>query len=192
MGADSQASSKSGFEPWADTFKKAYEHMGNPKFLINAGDLVDNGDLEEQWQWMLGLAQEHLMKVPFVPVLGGHEVSDWDGDATTPNNNFYNHFNLPRKVVDATHDGSVYSFEYGDALYMVYNSQFDGKLNEDGSVDWDDDQHEQFWNQIDWMRNTVAKTDKKWKFVTLHKAPYATGDNSAQWEGIALNFTGKI
>ena len=53
--------------------------MGNPKFLINAGDLVDNGDLEEQWQWMLGLAQEHLMKVPFVPVLGGHEVSDWDG-----------------------------------------------------------------------------------------------------------------
>lgn len=75
---------------------------------------------------------------------------------------------------------------------MVYNSQFDGKLNEDGSVDWDDDQHEQFWNQIDWMRNTVAKTDKKWKFVTLHKAPYATGDNSAQWEGIALNFTGKI
>lgn len=88
MGADSQASSKSGFEPWADTFKKAYEHMGNPKFLINAGDLVDNGDLEEQWQWMLGLAQEHLMKVPFVPVLGGHEVSDWDGDATTPNNNF--------------------------------------------------------------------------------------------------------
>ncbi|MEC0201394.1 glycosyl hydrolase family 8 [Paenibacillus lautus] len=188
VGADSQASSKSGFEPWADTFKKAYEHIGNPKFLINAGDLVDNGDLEEQWQWMLGLAQEHLMKVPFVPVLGGHEVSDWDGDATTPNNNFYNHFNLPRKVVDATHDGSVYSFEYGDALYMVYNSQFDGKLNEDGSVDWEDDQHEQFWNQIDWMRNTVAKTDKKWKFVTLHKAPYAAGDNSAQWEGDRVEF----
>lgn len=188
VGADSQASSKSGFEPWADTFKKAYEHTGNPKFLINAGDLVDNGDLEEQWQWMLGLAQEHLMKVPFVPVLGGHEVSDWDGDATTPNNNFYNHFNLPRKVVDATHDGSVYSFEYGDALYMVYNSQFDGKLNKDGSVDWDDEQHEQFWNQIDWMRNTVAKTDKKWKFVTLHKAPYAAGDNSAQWEGDRVKF----
>ncbi|MGM1049788.1 MAG: glycosyl hydrolase family 8 [Bacillota bacterium] len=188
VGSDSQASSKSGFEPWADTFRKAYEHIGNPKFLINAGDLVDNGDLEEQWQWMLGLAQEYLMKVPIVPVLGGHEVSDWDGDETTPNNNFYNHFNLPRKVVDATHDGSVYSFEYGDALYMVYNSQFDGKLNENGSVDWDDDEHEQFWNQIDWMRNTVAKTDRKWKFVTFHKAPYAAGDNSAQWEGDRVKF----
>ncbi|WP_438497827.1 fibronectin type III domain-containing protein [Paenibacillus sp. IHBB 3054] len=188
VGSDSQASSKSGFEPWADTFRKANEHIGNPKFLINAGDLVDNGDLEEQWQWMLGLAQQSLMKVPFVPVLGGHEVSDWDGDETTRNNNFYNHFNLPRKVVEATHDGSVYSFEYGDALYMVYNSQFDGKLNEDGSVNWDDEKHEQFWNQIDWMRNTVAKSDKKWKFVAFHKAPYASGDNSAQWEGDRVKF----
>lgn len=189
VGSDSQASSESEFEPWADTFKKAYEHIGNPKFLINAGDLVDNGDLEEQWQWMLGLAQEHLLKVPFVPVLGGHEISDWDGDATTPNNNFYNHFNLPRKVVDATHDGSVYSYEYGDGLYMVFNSQFDGKVNEDGStVDWDDDKKEQFWNQVKWMQNTVAKTDKKWKFVMFHKSPYAAGDNSAQWEDERVQF----
>ncbi|WP_120465093.1 glycosyl hydrolase family 8 [Paenibacillus aceti] len=188
VGSDSQALSKEDFEPWADTFKKARAHIGDPKFLINAGDLVDNGDLEEQWQWMLGVAQDELLNVPFVPVLGGHEIQDYDGDETTPNNNFYNHFNLPRKVVEATHDGSVYSFEYGDALYMVYNSQFDGKLNADGTVNWDDDQHEQFWNQVDWMRNTVAKTDKKWKFVTFHKSPYAAGDNSAQWEGERIEF----
>ncbi|MEC0240331.1 glycosyl hydrolase family 8 [Paenibacillus dokdonensis] len=188
VGSDSQASNKAEFEPWADTFKKANNHIGSPKFLINSGDLVDNGDLEEQWQWLLGVAQDQLLNVPFVPVLGGHEVSDWDGDETTPNNNFYNHFNLPRNVVKATHDGSVYSFEYGDALYMVFNSEFDGKLKEDGSVDWDDDKHEQFWNQVDWMRNTVAKSDAKWKFVTFHKSPYAAGDNSAQWEESRIQF----
>ncbi|WP_256760627.1 glycosyl hydrolase family 8 [Cohnella sp. WQ 127256] len=187
-GSDSQASSKEEFKPWEDTFRKAVEQIGEPKFLINAGDLVDHGDLEEQWQWMLGLAQEQLLNVPFVPVLGGHEILDWDGDETTSNNNFYNHFNLPRKVVDATYDGSVYSFEYGDALYMVYNSQFDGKLNKDGTINWDDDQHEQFWNQVAWMKNTVAKSDKKWKFVAFHKSPYAAGDNSAQWEGDRIDF----
>ncbi|OAB47597.1 glycosyl hydrolase family 8 [Paenibacillus antarcticus] len=189
VGSDSQASSESEFEPWADTFKKANNYIGDPKFLISAGDLVDNGDLEEQWQWMLGLAQEPLLNVPYVPVLGGHEISDWDGDETTPNNNFYNHFNLPHKVVDATHDGSVYSFEYGDGLYMVFNSQFDGKVSEDGSkVDWDDDKKEQFWNQVTWMQNTVAKSDKKWKFVMFHKSPYAAGDNSAQWEDERVQF----
>ncbi|MWV43306.1 licheninase [Paenibacillus sp. HJL G12] len=188
VGSDSQASNKAEFEPWADTFKKAINHIGNPKFLINAGDLVDNGDLEEQWQWLLGVAQDQLLQVPFVPVLGGHEVNDWDGDETTPNNNFFNHFNLPRNVVKATHDGSVYSFEYGNALYMIINSEFDGKLKEDGSVDWDDDKHEQFWNQVDWMRHTVAKSDAKWKFVTFHKSPYAAGDNSAQWEDERVQF----
>ncbi|MED5017330.1 fibronectin type III domain-containing protein [Paenibacillus chibensis] len=188
VGSDSQASNKAEFEPWADTFAKATHHIGNPKFLINAGDLVDNGDLEEQWQWLLGTVQEQLMNVPFVPVLGGHEVTDWDGDETTPNRNFYNHFNLPRNVVKGTHDGSVYSFEYGNALFMVFNSEFDGKLNQDGSVNWEDSEHEQFWNQVDWMRNTVAKSDAKWKFVTFHKSPYAAGDNSAQWEDERVEF----
>ncbi|MFF2018765.1 glycosyl hydrolase family 8 [Paenibacillus sp. NPDC058177] len=185
-GSDSQASSKSGFEPWGDTFRKAVDYIGDPKFLISAGDLVDNGDLEEQWQWMLGTAQNSLLQVPFVPVLGGHEVMDYDGDETTPNNNFYNHFNLPKQVVADTHEGSVYSFEYGDALYLVFNSQYSGALAEDGkSVEWAD---KQFWDQLDWMKNTVARSDKKWKFVTFHKSPYAAGDNSAQWEDERVQF----
>ncbi|CAH0118134.1 hypothetical protein PAE9249_00600 [Paenibacillus sp. CECT 9249] len=186
VGSDSQASSKANFEPWADTFKKARDYIGDPKFLISAGDLVDNGDLEEQWQWMLGLAQNELLHVPFVPVLGGHEVQDYDGDETTPNNNFYNHFNLPKQVVENTHEGSVYSFEYGDALYMVFNSQYEGGLAENGTdVEWAD---KQFWDQVAWMKNTVAKSDKKWKFVIFHKAPYAAGDNSAQWEDERVQF----
>ncbi|RUT46095.1 licheninase [Paenibacillus anaericanus] len=185
-GSDSQASSKADFEPWGDTFRKAINHMGAPKFLISAGDLVDNGDLEEQWQWMLGVAQDELLQVPYVPVLGGHEVMDYDGDETTPNDNFYNHFNLPEQLVADTHKGSVYSFEYGDALYLVFNSQYAGELTENGEdVEFSD---QQFWDQVAWMKNTVAKSDKKWKFVTFHKSPYAAGDNSAQWEGGRIEF----
>ncbi|WP_229753248.1 S-layer homology domain-containing protein [Paenibacillus segetis] len=185
-GSDSQASSKSEFEPWGDTFRKAIDYMDAPKFLISAGDLVDNGDLEEQWQWMLGVAQDELLQVPYVPVLGGHEVMDYDGDETTPNDNFYNHFNLPKQLVADTHKGSVYSFEYGDALYLVFNSQYAGELAENGKdVEFAD---QQFWDQVAWMKNAVAKSDKKWKFVTFHKSPYAAGDNSAQWEGDRIEF----
>lgn len=184
-GSDSQASSRSGFEPWADTFEKAIGKIGNPKFLLSAGDLVDHGDLEEQWQWMLGLAQNELTTVPFVPVLGGHEVQDYDGDETTPNNNFYNHFNLPKQVVAGTHEGSVYSFEYGDALYLVFNSQFEGKLASNGTVQSAD---REYLDQVKWMKNTVAKSDKKWKFVAFHKGPYAAGDNSGEWEDDRVQF----
>ncbi|MCR8842618.1 fibronectin type III domain-containing protein [Paenibacillus sp. SC116] len=184
-GSDSQASSRSGFEPWADTFKKAKIKIGDPKFLINVGDLVDNGDLEEQWQWMLGLAQNELTTVPIVPVLGGHEVQDYPGDATTPNNNFYNHFNLPKQVVAGTDEGSVYSFEYGDALYLIFNSQYDGGLASDGTVRWVD---QQYLDQVKWMKNVVAKSNKKWKFVAFHKAPYGAGDNSGKYEDERVQF----
>ncbi|MGG1637135.1 Ig-like domain-containing protein [Paenibacillus sp. NRS-1760] len=184
-GSDSQASSRSGFEPWADTFKKAKLQIGDPKFIINAGDLVDNGDLEEQWQWMLGLAQNELTTVPIVPVLGGHEVEDYTGDETTPNNNFYNHFNLPKQVITGTDDGSVYSFEYGDALYIIFNSQYEGGLNSNGTVKWVD---QQYLDQVKWMKNVVAKSDKKWKFVTFHKGPYGAGDNSGQYEDERVQF----
>lgn len=185
-GSDSQASSKEDFQPWGDTFRKAKDLIGDPKFLINAGDLVDNGDLEEQWQWMLGAARQELLNVPFVPVLGGHEIQDYDGDETTPNQNFYNHFNLPKQMVEGTHEGSVYSFEYGDALYLIFNSQYAGQLAENGQdIEWAD---EAFWDQVAWMKNTVARSDKKWKFVAFHKSPYAAGDNSAQWEDDRIQF----
>lgn len=187
VGSDSQASKLSAFEKWQDTFRKAIDQIGDPKFLISVGDLVDNGDLEEQWQWMLGVAQEELAQVPFVPVLGGHEVQDYDGDETTPNRNFYNHFNLPLSAgVNGAHEGSIYSFEYGDALFLVINSQFEGELKSNGKdVDWADDE---FWAQLDWMRLQVAKTDKKWKFVSLHKGPYSAGDNAGQWEDGRIQF----
>ncbi|EPY10770.1 MULTISPECIES: fibronectin type III domain-containing protein [Paenibacillus] len=185
VGSDSQASSKSTFELWQDTFRRAIEHIGDPKFFILTGDLVDNGDLESQWQWFLGLPQQELARVPLVPVLGGHEVKDYDGDETTDNNNFYNHFNLPKDVVKGTHDGSVYAFEYGDALFMQFNSQFEGGLNKKGELEWVDPE---FNAQLDWMRNQVAKTDKKWKFVSLHKGPYSAGDNAGQWEDGRIQF----
>ena len=75
--------------------------------MINNGDLVDHGDLEEQWHWMFGAAENELLNTPIVPVLGGHEIKDYDGDLTTDNRNFYNHFNLPKQVVEGTHEGSV-------------------------------------------------------------------------------------
>lgn len=186
VGADSQASSLSNFEAWGDTFRKAVQYMGSPKFLISAGDLVDNGDLETQWQWMLQVAEDSLLHVPFVPVLGGHEVNDYDGDVTTDNSNFYHHFNVPRQVVAGTHEGSVYSFEYGDALYIVFNSQYEGGLASNGKdIDWEDPE---FRAQVNWMKHTVAKSDKKWKFVSFHKSPYASGDNSALYEDERVQF----
>ncbi|WP_435745260.1 glycosyl hydrolase family 8 [Microbacterium sp. PMB16] len=184
--ADSQASDLSNFLEWQDTFKKAVNTIDDPKFILVNGDLVDNGDLEEQWQWMLDSAADELAHVPYVPVLGGHEVED---SGTLPNNNFYNHFNTPKDSGTGAHDGSVYSFEYGNALFMQFNSQYGGYLDDDGNVARMD---KEFSNQLDWLRRTVAETDARWKFVSLHKGVYSAGENVCNWEADRVAFYEKV
>lgn len=184
--ADSQASDLSSFLAWQDTFEKAVNTVDDPKFILVNGDLVDNGDLEEQWQWMLDSAAEQLAHVPYVPVLGGHEVED---SGTLPNNNFFNHFNTPKDSGTGAHDGSVYSFQYGDALFMQFNSQYGGYLDDDGDVARMDTE---FANQLAWLRRTVAETDAHWKFVSLHKGVYSAGENVCNWESDRVAFYEKV
>ncbi len=183
FGSDSQASDLGSFLEWQDTFAKAIGKVSDPRFLLVAGDLVDNGDLEEQWQWMLNSAAEQFATVPYVPILGGHEVED---SGTVMNNNFYNHFNLPRDAAGTgANEGSVYSFEYGDALFLQFNSQYAGGLDDDGEIGWVDPQ---FTKQVDWIRRTVAESEKHWKFLSLHKGPYSAGDNACIWESDRIAF----
>ncbi|RUT45234.1 hypothetical protein EJP82_16270 [Paenibacillus anaericanus] len=163
---DTQGSSKSNFELWQDTFRKAIDTLVDPKFVLLTGDLTDDGDLEQLWQWFLGVPQTEFANVPFAPIIGNHEIEDY------PNNNYYNHFNLPKDVGTGTEDGSVYAFEYGDALFMQINSQYEGDVSPYKA-------DAQFDAQLKWMRNQVAKTDKKWKFVSMHKGAYSSGDNAS-------------
>lgn len=163
---DTQGSSKSNFELWQDTFRRAIDKLIDPKFVLLTGDLTDDGDLEQLWQWFLGVPKTEFANVPFAPIIGNHEIEDY------PNNNFYNHFNLPKDVGTGTEDGSVYAFEYGDALFMQINTQYEGRVNPYKA-------DAQFTAQLEWMRNQVAKTDKKWKFVSMHKGPYSSGDNAS-------------
>ncbi len=184
VATDTQGSDKQNFQYWGDTFKRAIAQVGDPKFMAITGDLTDDGDCEEQYQWFLGIPQNEYAKVPIVPVQGNHETNDQD----YPNNNFYYHFNLPKDVGigyrSGMDNGSVYSFEYGNALFMVMNTQYEGELGSSGSSPTVDPQ---FNAQVKWMRNQVAKTNKKWKFVLLHKSPYSAGDN-AKYEDDRVQF----
>ncbi|NEW07903.1 hypothetical protein GK047_18040 [Paenibacillus sp. SYP-B3998] len=163
---DTQGSDKANFELWQDTFRKAIDKLVDPKFVLLTGDLTDDGDLEQLWQWFLGVPKTEFANVPFAPIVGNHEIEDY------PNNNFYNHFNLPKDVGTGTEDGTVYAFEYGDALFMQINTQYEGEVNPYRA-------DAQFDAQLKWMRNQVAKTDKKWKFVSMHKGAYSSGDNAS-------------
>lgn len=156
---DSQGTTEKDFEIWNHTLQQGMAKFPESKFILVAGDLVDNGDIEEQWSWFFNKPQGILANIPLVPLVGNHESSG--------NTNYSAHFNLPNgSNTGAKPDGSVYSLDYGPAHFMVMNTEYYG-----GSSDAEI--AAVYKQQVEWLRREVATSDKKWKVVFLHKSPYS-------------------
>ncbi|MFS0841070.1 S-layer homology domain-containing protein [Paenibacillus sp. 1P03SA] len=158
---DPQGTTESEYVTWKHTLEEALNKFPTSKFVTITGDLVDNGDIENQWMWLLNQPKDLFSKLPVVPALGNHE--------SKANNNFTYHFNLPNTSnTEAKPDGSVYSFDYGPAHFMVINTEY----NEAKGIDT------VYKKQEEWLRAEAAKTDKKWKIVMFHKSPYSVASHT--------------
>ncbi|WP_237690918.1 phosphodiester glycosidase family protein [Paenibacillus caui] len=147
---DSQASDQAGFDLWKNTLNQATADMPDADFIVHAGDMVDNGYKENEWNMWFAAAQDKLMNTTLVAAVGNHEVT-----GTSGNGDFLNHFNQPGNGLDSL-KGSNFSFDYGDTHFAMLNSEY------------------QYEEQKEWLRSDLAKTDKKWKVVLFHRGPYGS------------------
>ena len=151
---DMQASTTSNFQIAARTVQTAYNKFPNVKFLMNCGDLVDSGNSAWAWEQFFSENSEVFYKLPFAPVMGNH-------DAAMPNS-FEYYFNTEPANLPGVKPGSVYSFVYGDVLFMGLNFEdwnVDGYLNALGN----------------WVRTEVNKPEHahvRWRIVFFHKCMY--------------------
>ncbi|PJN54408.1 hypothetical protein PAEVO_11290 [Paenibacillus sp. GM2FR] len=167
---DSQGGNTEDYKTWAGALRSGLQQFPNSKFLVMPGDMVDVGDLEEQWHDYFTQPQDLLMNLPLMATIGNHEGPN--------HNNFYYHFNMPdESFTDSKPKGAVYSFDYGPVHFMVLNT---------GDIPWDSAQHESFEKQIEWLRKEVAETDKKWKVVAFHKAIYSVGGHAVDRDILEL------
>jgi|GEM_PF-364010 len=148
--ADSQASNEAGFKLWGDILKKAMADNPDTEFVVQGGDLVEDGFKENEWNMWFNAAQDTLMQTTIVPVVGNHEVT-----GTRKTEDYLAHFNHPQNGIDSL-KGSNFSFDYKNAHFVVLNSEYD------------------FEQQKEWMRKDLAATDKKWKIVAFHRGPYGS------------------
>ncbi|MBN3524261.1 phosphodiester glycosidase family protein [Paenibacillus apiarius] len=151
---DSQASNEDGFKLWSDIAHKAVLDHPNFDFILQAGDMVEDGFKEKEWSMWFKAAQDIFLRTTLVSVVGNHEVT-----GTRKNDDFLAHFNNPQNGLESL-KGSNYSFEYHNAHIAVLNSEYD--LDE----------------QKEWLRRDLAATGKTWKIVTFHRGPYGSQYNS--------------
>jgi len=128
-----------------------------PDFVIHNGDLVDDGTIYKQWELLFFNPTRNLMhSVPIYPVLGNHERHA---------RYYFDFFSLPGNE-------AWYSFDYGNAHFIILDS--------------DEDELTAGSEQIDWLIRDLENTDAEWKFISFHYPPFTAGGNYYRTSRIRL------
>ncbi|WP_169089348.1 phosphodiester glycosidase family protein [Paenibacillus sp. PL91] len=150
---DSQADSKAGFALWGNTLEEASAYMPDAEMLVHAGDIVDKGYEQEQWDWWFEAAQDKLMNTTLVPIIGNHEVMGTNGAG-----DYLAQFHNPQNGA-ASVKGSNFSFDVKDTHFVVMNTEMSSQI---------------FDEQAQWLDEDLGKSDKKWKVIFFHQGPYGS------------------
>ena len=169
---DSQATTLADFNVSQTTTHTAFRIYPDVDFWLCSGDLVNAaGANNSQWEWdmFFDTQQDLFLNMPFAPVVGNHDRS--------PNKNFTHHFNTSEIDFDremSTSPGSVYSFVYGNALFMALSFE---DYRRDGYLE----------ALAKWMREEVAKhPDLMWRIAFYHKNIYTGAAHQTDADGIIV------
>jgi hypothetical protein len=154
------------YAPWHDTITKAYAQNNDAKFLVNMGDLVEIGQYYTHWNSWFNAAQGVIDKIPEMAVQGNHETylegKNWSSSKPAY---YTSQFNVFQNGPDGL-KGQTYSYNYGNAHFVVLDSQ---ETEESVSAKGPDI----LKPQEEWLEKDLAENkDAKWKFVFFHKTPY--------------------
>ena len=162
---DPQAQTDAMFDVSQKTTHSANAKYPNANFWLSCGDLIESsGNPNSEWEYeqFFATQQDIWSNKPFAAMEGNHDKST--------NKNFTNHFNTANPSFDktmATTPGAVYSFVYGDALFMALSYE---DYSVPGYLD----------SLANWMtREVAAHPELKWRVAFYHKTMY-TGSGSHQ------------
>lgn len=142
------------------------ERVNGYDFILNAGDMCDNGKNFGQWGMALNTYQDLTINTSVFFTSGNHENN------TGAMARYFNYTENKDGNVQAI-SGEYYSFDYANAHFVVLNTN-DATSDGLGA------------EQLAWLKNDLANTNAKWKFVLMHKSLYSAGSHAFDGEVIAM------
>jgi hypothetical protein len=122
---------------------------GIPDFILQSGDMVEDGNNSAQWPIFFDIEKELLRQAAFFPALGNHE-----------RNTHY--------FADIFHEGAAYySFDWGNAHFTVIDSDIEtaGQYERERSAFWA--------QQTRWLEDDLQSHQKAdLRFVLAHHPPF--------------------
>ena len=127
---------------------------GIPDFVVQTGDMVENGIDNSLWPIFFDIEKELLRHTVFFPALGNHERNSHD---------FFEFF-------QAT--SPYYSFNWGNGHFIVLNSDI-------GNAALTAPQRDAFWaEQTRWLEEDLQKSQSAgYRFIVAHHPPFTAVAN---------------
>lgn len=132
------------------------------KFALGNGDLIDEPENTKEWEVFYNAAEGVFDHIPLMTSIGNHEEKK---------PSYFKSMALPQNGPDGYKE-QFYSFDYGNAHFVVLNSNIMGNTTESQPL-------------IDWLKNDLQKSSKKWKFAVFHHPPYGATTGNADDEAKA-------
>ena len=154
--ADQQAWNNYEYSVWEKCANFIYNNESQD-FLLNVGDISQNGDIAFEWRGYYELAKDLIQNHVHMSCCGNNDLSLLDGSKIDPTSYKYYSNNENMDIP------SMYSFNYGYIHFVSLNSNTNFT-----------NPYLPFKEQINWLIDDLAKAENKKQYIIvyMHEAPY--------------------
>jgi len=139
-------------------FRAAYKNAPDAGFWLFVGDLVDNGDEDEEWAELFYALGWIPRMTPMMLLPGNHEYPDkryLQGNAFKLFPLWRPHFTLPENGPQGLEE-SAYSIDYQGVRFVMLNG------------------NEKIEEQAGWLDKILSENPQLWTIVGIHQPVYST------------------
>lgn len=145
-------------EHWSRVIREAHSDAPKTRFMIHAGDLINNAERDAEWGEWFGAGAWLNAMVPNVPTPGNHEYARMGGKESATrrlSRHWRPQFTLPENGPRGLEE-TVYRIDFQGTRIISLNSN----------------EHQQ--QQVDWLTSALADNPCNWTVVTFHHPVYST------------------
>lgn len=139
---------------WGELINKAFERHPNTAFYSIGGDIVSTGLNRDDWDKLFEYSKNVISERPLMSTLGNHDSQDGLGVWM-----YLDLFDLPKNGPAELEPERTYSFEYGNALFLMVDATAKNEIN------------------TRWLESQLSESKTIWKFAIFHFPPYVAIDD---------------
>ena len=143
---------------WSRVIREAYSDAPKARFLLHAGDLINNAQSDGEWHEWFGAGAWLNAMIPSVPVVGNHEMHKGSDELRRVSHHWRPQFTLPMQGPEGLEE-TCYSFVYSNCRIVVLNSNL--KLDE----------------QAKWLDKLLLENTSPWVIVSFHHPIFSTAND---------------